>query len=67
MRLWAPPGQLGANRTSQAQASPSPAHGLLQVVRADEEGCVTGLNGNKLKLNPSWVNPTGEGWLGWLG
>ncbi|PRW39066.1 Tripeptidyl-peptidase 2 isoform A [Chlorella sorokiniana] len=31
-----------------------------KVVRADEDGCITGLNGNKLRLNPAWTNPSGE-------
>lgn len=35
----------------------------LQVVRADEDGCITGLNGNKLCLNPAWTNPSGD-WEG---
>lgn len=30
-----------------------------QVVTADEDGCITGLNGTKLRLNPGWTNPTG--------
>ena len=30
-----------------------------QVVKADDEGCILGIHGNKLKLNPEWKNPTG--------
>lgn len=30
------------------------------VVRADEDGCLAGTNGNKLRVNPGWENPTGE-------
>ena len=30
-----------------------------QVVKADDEGCILGVHGNKLKPNPGWTNPTG--------
>ncbi|KAK9809052.1 hypothetical protein WJX72_008467 [[Myrmecia] bisecta] len=30
------------------------------VVKADADGTIPGLYGNKLRLNPDWVNPTGE-------
>ena len=30
-----------------------------KVVQADEEGCITGLYGNRLQLNPEWSNPSG--------
>lgn len=44
------------NASGQLVATP-------QVVRADEDGCITGLNGNKLCLNPAWTNPSGD-WEG---
>lgn len=31
-----------------------------KVVEADEEGFITGIYGNRLKVNPSWQNPSGE-------
>lgn len=31
------------------------------MVKADEDGCITDLNGNKLRLNPAWTNPSGAG------
>ena len=31
-----------------------------KVVSADESGGITGASGRTLKLNPDWVNPTGE-------
>jgi hypothetical protein len=61
LRLGAPPGQPGGNHTSRHAIEAPTRAPALQVVRADEEGRVTGLTGNKLKLNPGWVNPTGEG------
>ena len=30
-----------------------------RVVKADEDGCIEGLYGNKLRVNPDWVNPSG--------
>jgi hypothetical protein len=34
------------------------------VTKADEEGFITGGSGRRLKLNPSWQNPTGEWHVG---
>jgi tripeptidyl-peptidase II len=30
------------------------------VVKADEEGCIVGLYGRRMKLNPAWTNPSGD-------
>ena len=30
------------------------------VRKVDEDGCIEGLYGNKLRLNPEWSNPSGE-------
>ncbi len=30
-----------------------------KIVKADEAGCIEGLYGNKLKINPDWSNPSG--------
>jgi tripeptidyl-peptidase II len=35
-----------------------------KAVKADEQGCVEGVYGNKMQLNPSWVNPTGQWHVG---
>jgi hypothetical protein len=32
---------------------------MSKVVRADEEGCIMGVFGNKLHVNTAWSNPTG--------
>ena len=29
------------------------------VVKADAQGCITGLHGRRLRINPAWPNPTG--------
>lgn len=31
-----------------------------KVVHADEDGCIAGLSGSRLLVNPAWENPTGE-------
>jgi tripeptidyl-peptidase-2 len=31
-----------------------------KVVKADEQGCISGLLGNELRPNPDWSNPSGE-------
>lgn len=31
-----------------------------RVVKADERGCIEGLYGNKLHVNPEWSNPSGK-------
>ena len=30
-----------------------------KIVKAVEGGCIDGLYGNKLKINPDWSNPSG--------
>jgi hypothetical protein len=32
---------------------------MSKVVRADEEGCITGVFGDRLHVNAAWSNPTG--------
>lgn len=51
-----------ASQTSPVTHTCWAADQWLQVVLADEEGCIAGLLGNKLRLNPEWSNPQG-GWL----
>eukprot|EP00210_Caulerpa_lentillifera_P001608 g1546.t1 len=35
-----------------------------EVVKADESGCIKGINGKLMKVNPSWSNPTGDWHIG---
>ncbi len=30
-----------------------------RVERADEQGCIAGASGRRLRVNPAWSNPTG--------
>ena len=30
-----------------------------KIVKADEGGCIEGLYGNKLRINPDWSSPSG--------
>ena len=34
------------------------------IRKADDDGCVEGICGEKMKLNPNWKNPTGEWHIG---
>lgn len=33
---------------------------MSKVVKADDESCVPGVFGDKLRVNPAWKNPSGE-------
>lgn len=34
-----------------------------RIVELDAEGCLLGVTGRKVKVNPEWKNPTGQGAL----
>ena len=62
------PGAIGLQRTSDGKpkvidiidctgSGDVTMHGPF---RADSDGILTGIGGQKLKVNPSWNNPSGE-------